>query len=98
MRRASLVVVLSVAAVIASRPAAIATAAPDVTFTRDVAPILHARMRHLPSARRSGADGAAHVSGRAAVGAGDQGQGRRAPDAAVVRRSRGRDRSRTIRA
>ena len=43
MRRASLVVFLSVAAAIASWPRAIATAAPDVTFTRDVAPILHAR-------------------------------------------------------
>ena len=42
MGRASLVAFLSVAAAIASRPA-IATAAPDVTFTRDVAPILHAR-------------------------------------------------------
>ena len=43
MRRASLVVFLSVTAAIASWPRAIATAAPDVTFTRDVAPILHAR-------------------------------------------------------
>ena len=43
MRRASLVVFLSVAAAMASRPPAIATAAPEVTFTRDVAPILHAR-------------------------------------------------------
>ena len=43
MRRASLVVFLSVIAATASWPRAIATAAPDVTFTRDVAPILHAR-------------------------------------------------------
>src|SRR5215813_13834844 len=43
MGRASLVVFLSVAAAIASRPPAIATAAPEVTFTLDVAPILHAR-------------------------------------------------------
>jgi hypothetical protein len=49
MRRASLVVFLSVTAAIASWPRAIATAAPDVTFTRDVAPILRP-MRGVPSA------------------------------------------------
>src|SRR5207244_8211394 len=43
MRRVSLVVVLAVTAALASRLPAVATAAPDVTFTRDVAPILHAR-------------------------------------------------------
>ena len=85
MRRASLVVVLSVAAVIASRPAAIATAAADVTFTRDVAPILHARcvVCHRPGEVAPMA--LLTYDDVAAVGALDQAQGRRAADAAVVR-------------
>src|SRR5260370_36273578 len=43
MRRLSLVVSLAIGAAILWRPWPVATAAPDVTFTRDVAPIIYAR-------------------------------------------------------
>lgn len=43
MRRLTLVVSLATVAVMLCRPWPVVAAAPDVTFTRDVAPILHAR-------------------------------------------------------
>ena len=43
MRRLTLVVLVVMAAAMLVSPPRVSTAAPDVTFTRDVAPILHAR-------------------------------------------------------
>src|SRR5882724_4987468 len=43
MRRLTFLVLVTIAAVILSAPRASVTAASDVTFTRDVAPILHAK-------------------------------------------------------
>ena len=58
----------------------------QVTFTKDVAPILQRSCQkcHRPGLDR--ADVAPDVSGRAAVGAFDQARGRGAEDAALARR------------
>ena len=76
---------IAVSALAPVETAAPAAAAP--TFAKDVAPIVFKQVREVPSPGRSGADVAAVVRGRAAVGEGHQDQGRGARDAAVGRGS-----------
>ena len=62
----------------------------QVTFTKDVAPILQRSCQSLSSAGKHRADVAADLSGRAAVGARDQTASGAAQHAAVVHRPGGR--------